>query len=48
MAERKKIKVDGKEYYLDEFDDSRSWSRQKKSKTIKTNTSSLPNILGKV
>jgi hypothetical protein len=50
MAKKRKIVVDGKEYNLDDFDDTRSWSRVKKKKTIKENStsSSLPNILGRI
>jgi len=32
---KKKIKVDGKEYNLSDFDDTYSWSRVKKSKSVK-------------
>ena len=48
MANKKKIKVDGKEYDLSEFDDTRSWSKAKKKVSPKSNTSTLPNILGRV
>jgi hypothetical protein len=49
MANKKKIKIDGKEYDLSEFDDTRSWSRNKNKKiTPKGNMRNLPNILGRV
>lgn len=46
----KKVKIDGKEIDLSEFDDTKFWSRPRKEKRkIKSETvSSIPNILGRV
>jgi len=45
ITKKKKIKVNGKEYNESDFDDTRSWSKVKEPKKIKSN---LPNLLGRV
>lgn len=47
MAKKKKIKVDGKEYDLSDFDDSRSWSKDR-NKKVTPKGNMLPNLLGRV
>lgn len=45
---KKKIKLDGKEYDLSDFNEGKSWSKVKKNKAPKDNSSSfMPNLLGK-
>ena len=38
----------GKKYKLSDFDDTHSWSRNKKKTTPKNKVNRLPNLLGRV
>lgn len=52
VARKKKKYIDpetGKEYNLNEFDDTHSWSKAKRKKTMKEYPlQTMPNILGRV